>query len=65
MVGVNYATGFLRADGKHIADTPLALLADHVDYLAERLGIEALPSARTLTARPFPARWATSAGCPA
>lgn len=40
VVGVNYATGFLRADGKHIADTPLALLADHVDYLAERLGIE-------------------------
>ena len=38
MVGLNFHVGFLRADGKGDADTPLATMADHLDYLVERLG---------------------------
>jgi membrane dipeptidase len=38
MVGVNFATSFLRADGAHKADTPAALVIDHVDYILERVG---------------------------
>jgi membrane dipeptidase len=40
LVGVNFHVGFLRPDGRHDPDTPLALLADHVDYLVARLGPE-------------------------
>lgn len=37
-VGVNYHVGFLREDGKADPETPLTVMADHVDYLIERLG---------------------------
>ncbi|KKB09511.1 dipeptidase [Devosia chinhatensis] len=38
MVGLNYATGFLRPDGKFEADTPIELMVRHVDALVEALG---------------------------
>ncbi len=38
MVGLNFATGFLRPDGKFIADTPLELMVRHMDALVEALG---------------------------
>jgi membrane dipeptidase len=40
MVGVNFAVSMLRPDGKPDADTPLEVLARHVDHLFEHLGIE-------------------------
>lgn len=40
MVGVNFAVGFLREDGRDEEDTPLETVVCHVDYLVERLGIE-------------------------
>lgn len=40
VVGLNYATGFLRPDGKFVADTPLELMVRHVDALVEALGEE-------------------------
>jgi membrane dipeptidase len=38
VVGLNYATGFLRPDGKFDADTSLDLMVRHVDALVEALG---------------------------
>jgi membrane dipeptidase len=38
MVGVNFATSFLRADGRADADTPAELVIDHVEYMLERVG---------------------------
>ena len=38
MVGVNFASAFLRADGQRRADTPLSDIVRHVDYLITRLG---------------------------
>ena len=38
VVGLNYATGFLRPDGKFEADTPIDLMVRHVDALVEALG---------------------------
>ena len=39
LVGLNYAVGFVRADGSHARkDTPLEDLLRHLDYLVERLG---------------------------
>ena len=46
MVGLNFATAFLRADGGkglspvERASTPLATMVQHIDYLVERIGIE-------------------------
>lgn len=38
MVGLNYATGFLRPDGKFVSDTGMEVLVRHVDALVEALG---------------------------
>ena len=40
MVGVNFATVFLREDGRERLDTPLETVVRHVDYLVERVGID-------------------------
>ena len=40
MVGVNFAIGFLRKDGAEVEDTPVETVVRHVDYLADRIGVE-------------------------
>ncbi|MDQ4100005.1 MAG: dipeptidase [Chloroflexota bacterium] len=40
VVGVNFNVGFLRPDGARQVDTPLEVMADHVDYLVDKLGID-------------------------
>jgi membrane dipeptidase len=40
VVGVNFASGFLREDGHHSPDTPLSEIVRHIDYLVERMGID-------------------------
>ncbi len=38
LVGLNFACGFLREDGRHDTDTPLETMVRHLDRLVERLG---------------------------
>ena len=38
MVGLNFATGFLRPDGLMRGDTDVTLMVQHLDYLLEKLG---------------------------
>lgn len=40
LVGLNFGVNDLRPDGGRDANTPLEVLVRHVDYLAERLGID-------------------------
>jgi membrane dipeptidase len=40
IVGVNFAVTFLREDGYERRDTPITEIVRHVDYLAERMGID-------------------------
>ena len=40
LVGINFATSFLRADGRMLADTPLDDLVRHADHLIEILGVD-------------------------
>lgn len=40
LVGVNFNVPFLRADGARESDMPLEIMADHVDYLVDKLGLE-------------------------
>jgi membrane dipeptidase len=38
MVGINFATAFLREDGRMLSDVPLERILQHADHLVERLG---------------------------
>jgi membrane dipeptidase len=40
IVGVNFSVGFLREDGRDVADTPLGRIVAHFDYLVQRMGVE-------------------------
>ncbi len=40
VVGVNFHVGDLRTDGRFNADTPLTQTARHINYIAERIGID-------------------------
>jgi membrane dipeptidase len=40
VVGVNLAVAFLREDGRNDPDTPFDAICRHVEYLAERMGID-------------------------
>ena len=40
LVGLNFATSFLRPDGQRTSATPLDVMLRHLDYLIERLGVE-------------------------
>ena len=38
LVGLNFATAFLRADGRMVGDTPVETMLAHLDHLIDRLG---------------------------
>jgi membrane dipeptidase len=40
LVGVVFASAFLRPDFADDPDTPLDVIAEHVQYIAERIGVE-------------------------
>ncbi len=40
LVGLNFNCGFLRPDGARDSNTPLDVMADHLDYLVDKLGID-------------------------
>ncbi|WP_435360147.1 dipeptidase [Haloarchaeobius sp. DFWS5] len=40
VVGISLAVENLREDGDQVLDTPVSVVADHVEYVADRIGIE-------------------------
>ncbi len=40
VVGINFFVGDLREDGRFDADTPIEAIVRHIDYVAERIGID-------------------------
>jgi membrane dipeptidase len=40
MVGVNFATSFIRPDGQRSDDTPLEMMIRHMDHLIEHVGVD-------------------------
>jgi membrane dipeptidase len=40
VVGVNFHVAFLRADGRLEPETPLTEIVRHIDYIADRIGID-------------------------
>lgn len=64
LVGLNFAAGFLREDGRDDADTPLETLARHLDHLAERLGIDGVALGSDFDGCTVPHPIADAAGLP-
>lgn len=40
MVGVNFATAFIRPDGQMRPDTSIDLLLQHIDYIIDKVGVD-------------------------
>jgi membrane dipeptidase len=40
VVGIVFHVGFLRADGREDTDTPVTEIVRHIDYIAERIGVD-------------------------
>ena len=64
VVGLNLAVSFLRADGRNDADTAVATLCDHVEYLAGKLGPEGVAMGSDFDGCTVPAPIRDAAGLP-
>ncbi len=64
LVGLNYATAFLRPDGRMNAHTPLDVMLRHVDHMVERLGIGGVGLGSDFDGATIPAAIGDVAGLP-
>ena len=64
LVGVNFHVGFLRPDGANDADTPLDVIADHLDFMVDRMGIEHVALGSDFDGATMPAPLGDCAGLP-
>ncbi len=62
LVGVNFATSFLRPDGGRDQNTPLDLIVRHVDHLLERLGEDGVGFGSDFDGAQMPAELGNAAG---
>ena len=64
LVGLNFHVGFLRPDGERSAETPLSVMADHLDYLIERLGVDKVGLGSDFDGAMMPAAIGDATGLP-
>ncbi|MDI1345066.1 MAG: dipeptidase [Pseudolabrys sp.] len=64
MVGLNFATGFLRPDGAMKADTEIDLMVRHLDYLIEKLGEDKVGLGSDFDGATVPEKIGSAAGLP-
>jgi membrane dipeptidase len=64
LVGVNFATAFIRPDGRRDAETPLIDMIRHIDYLIERLGVEGVGLGSDFDGATIPAEIGDARGLP-
>ncbi len=65
VVGVNFAVTFLREDGLNEPETPITEIVRHVDYMAERMGIDHVAFGSDFDGATIPAALGGAAGLPA
>jgi membrane dipeptidase len=63
-VGIVFACPFLRADFADDPDTPIELIAEHVAYVADRIGIEHVALGSDFDGATIPAAVGDVAGMP-
>ena len=64
LVGINFATCFLRPDGRMLADTPLGDVVRHADHLIEQLGVEGVGFGSDFDGALVPQELGDAAGLP-
>lgn len=64
MVGLNFATCFLRPDGSMTADTDIELMVRQLDYLIEKLGEDHVGFGSDFDGATVPGRIGSAAGLP-
>ena len=64
IVGVNFHVSFLREDGRLERETPLTEIVRHVDYLAERIGIDRVALGSDFDGATMPQELGDAAGLP-
>jgi membrane dipeptidase len=64
LVGIVYATAFIRPDFADDPDTPLAVIADHARYVADRIGVEHVALGSDFDGATIPAPLGDVAGLP-
>jgi membrane dipeptidase len=64
LVGINFDVGALRADGGDDADTPVARIAEHARYVADRIGVDHVGFGSDFDGATLPAEVADATGYP-
>jgi membrane dipeptidase len=64
LVGINFDVGSLRADGGDDADTPIAKIAEHARYVADRIGVDNVALGSDFDGATIPAPLGDAAGLP-
>jgi membrane dipeptidase len=64
LVGIVFATPFLRPDFADNPETPLALIADHARYVADRIGVAHVALGSDFDGATIPAELGDAAGLP-
>jgi membrane dipeptidase len=64
LVGIVFATPFLRSDFRDDPDTPLSLIVDHARYVADRIGVEHVALGSDFDGAPIPEPLGDVAGLP-
>ncbi len=64
IVGIPFATEFMRADAIWDADMPLSVLAEHARYVADRIGVEHVGLGSDFDGAQVPAELGDAAGLP-
>ncbi len=64
LVGVVFASVFIRPDFADVAETPLALIAEHARYVADRIGVRHLALGSDFDGATVPAELGDVAGLP-
>lgn len=65
IVGLNFHVGFLRPDGEANPDMPLSIMADHLDHLVDRMGIDCVALGSDFDGAVMPAELKDATGLPA
>jgi membrane dipeptidase len=64
MVGINFATSFLRPDGRQDADTPADVVIEHLEHLLEHVGEDGVGLGSDFDGARIPAGIGNAAGLP-
>jgi membrane dipeptidase len=62
LVGVNFATAFLRLDGARDSDAPVDLVLDHIAYMLEHVGEDGIGRGSDFDGAKMPSGIGTAAG---